>query len=225
MKAKATASVDMTTINKVIADTFAPPTSIKDAAYRFARIGETATGLARFIMDSAPEFPAETSAELKADLFAGFMTRAHELWGQDYFTRGESGVLIKAGNSLDGQAEYPKGSTTLSLHYCYSFSQQEFGQLKNKDPQLHGLVKIIRDKFSKYASNNLSALKRSANNLLNEGKTRERGATKAFTESVTEMFADYDKRVKNAENRGDDTANPAKFRTARDAFWKVYNAK
>jgi len=218
MKAKATASVD-------IALTANEPTSIKDAAYRFARIGETATDLAKFIMVQAPEFPAEVSAELKADLFAGFMTRAHELWGQDYFTRGESGVLIKAGNSLDGQAEYPKGSTTLSLHYCYSFSQQEFGQLKNKDQQLHGLVKKMRDKFSKYASNNLKALKRSAHDLLSDGKSRDRGATKAFTQSLTDTFADYDKRVKNAENRGDDTANPAKFRTARDAFWKVYNAK
>jgi len=218
MKATAKASAD-------IALTANEPTSIKDAAYRFARVGETATDLAKFIMVQAPEFPAEVSAELKADLFAGFMTRAHELWGQDYFTRGESGVLIKAGNSLDGQAEYPKGSTTLSLHYCYSFSQQEFGQLKNKDPQLHGLVKKMRDKFSKYASNNLKALKRSAHDLLSDGKSRDRGATKAFTQSLTDTFADYDKRVKNAENRGDDTANPAKFRTARDAFWKVYNAK
>ena len=218
MKATAKASADT-------ALTATEPTSIKDAAYRFARAGETATHLATYVMGQDPSFPAETSAELKADLYAGFMTRAHELWGQDYFTRGESGVLVKAGNSLDGQAEYPKGSTTLSLHYCYSFSQQEFGQLKNKDPQLHGLVKLMRDKFSKYASNNLTALKRSANNILNEGKTRERGATKAFTQSLTDMFTDYDKRVKNAENRGDDTANPAKFRTARDAFWKVYNAK
>ena len=218
MKATAKASAD-------IALTATEPTSIKDAAYRFARAGETATHLATYVMGQDPSFPAETSAELKADLFAGFMVRAHELWGQDYFTRGESGVLVKAGNSLDGKAEYPKGSTTLSLSYCYSFSQQEFGQLKNKDPQLHGLVKLIRDKFSKYASNNLSALRRSANNILNEGKTRERGATKAFTQSLTDMFVDYDKRVKNAENRGDDTANPAKFRTARDAFWKVYNAK
>ena len=218
MKATAKASAD-------IALTANEPTSIKDAAYRFARAGETATHLATYVMGQDPSFPAETSAELKADLYAGFMTRAHELWGQDYFTRGESGVLIKAGNSLDGKAEYPKGSTTLSLSYCYSFSQQEFGQLKNKDPQLHGLIKLMRDRFSKYASNNLTALKRSANNILNEGKTRERGATKAFTQSLTDMFTDYDKRVKNAENRGDDTANPAKFRTARDAFWKVYNAK
>jgi hypothetical protein len=218
MKATAKASAD-------IALTANEPTSIKDAAYRFARVGETATDLAKFIMEQAPEFPADTSAELKADLYAGFMTRAHELWGQDYYTRGESGTLVKAGNSLDGKAEYPKGSTTLSLHYCYSFSQQEFGQLKNKDPQLHGLIKLMRDKFSKYASNNLSALKRSASNLLNDGKERERGATKAFTDALKEMFESYDKRVKNAENRGDDSAIPAKFRTARDAFWKVYNAK
>ena len=218
MKATAKASADT-------ALTATEPTSIKDAAYRFARVGETATDLARFIMNQAPEFPAEVSAELKADLFAGFMTRAHELWGQDYYTRGESGTLVKAGNSLDGQAEYPKGSTTISLHYCYSFSQQEFGQLKNKDPQLHGIIKLMRDKFSKYASNNLSALKRSAINLLSDGKERERGATKAFTEALKEMFESFDKRAKNAENRGDDTANPAKYRTARDAFWKAYNAK
>lgn len=217
MKATAKASADTALT--------ASPTSIKDAAYRFARAGETATDLAKYIMGQDPSFPAETSAELKADLFAGFMTRAHELWGQDYFTRGETGVLVKVGNSLDGQAEYPKGSTTISLSYCYSFSQQEFGQMKNKDPQLHGLIKQMRDKFSKYASNNLSALKRSASNILNEGKDRERGATKAFTQALTEMFESYDKRVKNAENRGDDTASPVKFRTARDAFWKAYNAK
>ena len=217
MKATAKASADTALT--------ASPTSIKDAAYRFARAGETATDLAKYIMGQDPSFPAETSAELKADLFAGFMTRAHELWGQDYFTRGETGVLVKVGNSLDGQAEYPKGSTTISLSYCYSFSQQEFGQMKNKDPQLHGLIKQMRDKFSKYASNNLSALKRSANNILNEGKDRERGATKAFTQALTEMFESYDKRVKNAENRGDDTASPVKFRMARDAFWKAYNAK
>ena len=218
MKATAKASAD-------IALTANEPTSIKDAAYRFARVGETATDLAKFIMEHAPDFPAETSAELKADLFAGFMTRAHELWGQDYYTRGESGTMVKAGNSLDGKAEYPKGSTTLSLFYCYSFSQQEFGQLKNKDPQLHGLVKIMRDKFSKYASNNLSALRRSAINLLSDGKSRERGATKVFVQSLTDTFSDYDKRVKTAENRGDDTANPAKFIVAKDAFWKAYNAK
>lgn len=218
MKATAKASADT-------ALTATEPTSIKDAAYRFARAGETATDLAKYVMGQDPSFPAETSAELKADLFAGFMTRAHELWGQDYFTRGETGVLVKAGNSLDGKAEYPKGSTTISLSYCYSFSQQEFGQLKNKDPQLHGLIKQMRDKFSKYASNNLKALKRSANDILSDGKTRERGATKAFTQSLTDTFADYDKRVKNAENRGDDTASPVKFRLARDAFWKTYNAK
>ena len=217
MKATAKASADTALT--------ATPSSIKDAGYRFAVIGETASGIARYVMTQAPEFPAEVSTELKADLYAGFMTRAHELWGQDYYTRGESGTLVKAGNSRDGQAEYPKGSVTISLHYCYSYSQQEFGQLKNKDPQLHGIIKLMREKFSKYASNNLSALKRSAINILNDGKERERGATKSFIDALKEMFDNYDKRVKNAENRGDDSASPVKFRVARDAFWKAYNGK
>ena len=76
-----------------------------------------------------------------------------------------------------------------------------------------------------FRSNNLSALKRSANNILSDGKDRERGATKSFIDALKEMFDNYDKRVKNAENRGDDSASPVKFRVARDAFWKAYNGK
>ena len=71
MKATAKASADTALT--------ATPSSIKDAGYRFAVIGETASGIARYVMTQAPEFPAEVSTELKADLYAGFMTRAHEL--------------------------------------------------------------------------------------------------------------------------------------------------
>ena len=203
--------------------------SIKDAAYRFARTGETSAAIARFIVGRDPSFPSEVSPELKADLNAGFMVRANELWGQDYYMVGEQGTLIKLANSLDADCAEKikdrKGMRQYNITVAYAVSQQEFGQLKNKDPQLHGIIKLMREKFSKYASNNLSALKRSANNILSDGKDRERGATKAFVDALKEMFESYDKRVKNAENRGDESASPVKFRVARDAFWKAYNTK
>ncbi|MFZ9264722.1 MAG: hypothetical protein ACO222_06130, partial [Polynucleobacter sp.] len=78
--------------------------------------------------------------------------------------------------------------------------------------------------FSKYAHNNLAALKLAARTLLNDGKTRERTATKHFNDAIEDMFTSFEKRVKVAEARGDETASPVKFKVAVDAFWKAYNA-
>lgn len=203
-------------------------TSIKDAAYKFARTGETTAQVARYIVDKDPSFPSEVSPELKADLNAGFMVRAHELWGQDVYKVGDQGVLIKVANTKD--ADYAvkvaalKGLRQYNVNVAYAVSQQEFGQMKSKDPQEHAIIKAWRDRFSKYAFNNLAALKLAARQLLSDGKTRERGATKNFIDALDDAFENYEKRVKTAESRGDDTAKPAKYRAARDAFWKAYNA-
>ena len=202
--------------------------SIKDAAYRFARTSETSTDIARFIMERDPSFPNDVSAELKADLNAGFMLRANELWGQDVYRVGDQGLLIKVANTND--ADYAdkvkglKGLRQYNVTIAYTVSQQEFGQLKNKDPQEHAVIKQWRDKFSKYAFNNLAALKLAARTLLNDGKTRERTATKHFVEAMTDAFDTFEKRVKNAEARGDETASPVRFKVAVDAFWKAYKA-
>jgi hypothetical protein len=201
------------------------PTSIKDAAYKFARAGETSASIARYIVDNDPSFPDEVSKELKADLNAGFMLRATELWGDEFYKIGDGGTYIPMGNSIVLKNVAPEKSIRIGLSYCFAMSQQEFGQLKNKDPQLHGIVKPMRDKFSKYSHNNIAALKLAARALLNDGKSRERGATKNFTEALTDMFESFDKRVKNAEARSDETASPVQFRVARDAFWSTYNKK
>lgn len=202
--------------------------SIKDAAYRFVRSNETSTDIARYIVNREPSFPSEVSPELKADLNAGFMLRANELWGQDVYRVGDTGILIKVANSNDHDYEEKikehKGLKQFNVVVAYSVSQQEFGQLKNKDPQEHAVIKAWRDKFSKYAHNNLAALKLAARTILNDGKTRERTPTAHFDDAVTKMFDALEKRVKVAEARGDETASPVKFKVAVDAFWKAYNA-
>jgi hypothetical protein len=201
------------------------PRDLKDAAYKFAKTGETSASIARFVMDNDASFPDEVSKELKADLNAGFMLRATELWGDEFYKIGDGGTYIPLGNSIVLKNETPQGSIRIGLSYCFAMSQQEFGQLKNKDPQLHSIVKPMRDKFSKYSHNNIAALKLAARALLNDGKTRERGATKNFSEALAEMFSSYDKRVKNAEARNDETASPLRFRVAVDAVWSAYNKK
>jgi len=218
-KTKIATAIPATTLEVVI------PTSVKDAAYRFAKTGETSATIARYVMDNDASFPDEVSKELKADLNAGFMLRATELWGDEFYKIGDGGTYIPLGNSIVLKNETPQGSIRVGLSYCFAMSQQEFGQLKNKDPQLHSIVKPMRDRFSKYSHNNIAALKLAARALLNDGKSRERGATKNFSEALAEMFSTYDKRAKNAEARNDETASPLRFRVAVDAFWSAYNKK
>ena len=202
------------------------PTSDKDAGYRFARTGETAETIARYLVGRHPSFPAEVPDTLKLDLNAGFMMRAHELWGEDVYMQGEGNTLIKLANTKDHdhdeKTKDKKGLSRFSLNIAYAISAQEFGQLRNRDPQRHSILKHWRDRFSKYSSNNMSALKLQARLILSDGKSRERGATKSFSDALTEVFELYDKRVKTASARGDETANEVKYRMARDAFWKAY---
>ena len=201
------------------------PTSVKDAAYKFARAGETSASIARYIMDNDSSFPDEVSKELKADLNAGFMLRATELWGDQFYKLGDGGTYIPMGNSIELKNVAPEKSIRVGLSYCFAMSQQEFGQLKNKDPQLHGIVKPMRDKFSKYSHNNITALKLAARTLMNDGKSKARTGNKNFVDALIEMFATYDKRVLNAEARLDATASPINYRMAKDAFWTAYNKK
>ena len=201
------------------------PTSIKDAAYKFARAGETSASIARYIVDNDPSFPDEVSKELKADLNAGFMLRATELWGDEFYKIGDGGTYIPMGNSIVLKNVAPEKSIRIGLSYCFAMSQQEFGQLKNKDPQLHGIVKPMRDKFSKYSHNNIAALKLAARALLNDGKSKARTGNKNFVDALIEMFITFDKRVLNAEARTDATASSLNYRMAKDAFWNAYNKK
>lgn len=201
--------------------------SVKDAAYQFARTGETSQTIAKFIMEQDPTFPSELSKELKADLSAGFMLRAHELWGIDEYRLGDTGVFIKLGNTADPKYQRDtelKGIVQFNVILAMSMSQQEFGQLKNKNPQEHAIMKDWRDRFSKYVFNNIAQLKSAARLLINADKPRERTANKNFTEALNDAFDTFDKRAKNAEARGDETASSVKFRMARDAFFKTYNA-
>ena len=201
------------------------PTSVKDAAYKFARAGETSASIARYIMDNDSSFPDEVSKELKADLNAGFMLRATELWGDQFYKLGDGGTYIPMGNSIELKNVAPEKSIRVGLSYCFAMSQQEFGQLKNKDPQLHSIVKPMRDKFSKYSHNNIVALKLAARTLMNDGKSKARTGNKNFVDALIEMFATYDKRVLNAEARLDATASPINYRMSKDAFWSAYNKK
>lgn len=82
----------------------------------------------------------------------------------------------------------------------------------------------MRDAFSTYASNNMRALTGAIRALSNDGKTRERAPNKGFRDAVNQALDALDKRVRTSKDRGDSEADPVRFRMARDAFWKTYDA-
>lgn len=201
-------------------------TSLKQAAYSFAATGDTRRDIAQYILEQAPNFLDEVSNEVKADLFEGFTLRAHELWGQDYYTRGDTGALVKVANSKDAdfaKRQVHKGEVIISVMYARSFTGQEFGKLKDTDPALHDKVKAMRERFSKYASNCMNDIRTEMKRIV-AGDGKKRAANKAFADWLKETFDTADKRVKVAKERGDESADQVKFRVARDAFWKTYNA-
>ena len=200
------------------------PQSVKDAAYQFARSNETSATMAQYIVDQDSDFPEKISPELRGQLYAGFMLRSNELRGSEVYTYGEGDTLIRRGNTVrTPDFKMPEKAIEFSVYYCASMGAQDFGQLKSKHPQQHGIIKAIREDFQKYASNTLGDIVRAAKRLLNDGDTQKRAvASHGFIEALEKAFDVFDKRVKTASNRGDATANETKYLAAKNAFWNIY---
>jgi hypothetical protein len=112
----------------------------------------------------------------------------------------------------------------VGLDFAFSLTSQEFGKLKNTEPEKHALIAKVRDTVQVYCSNRLGDLKRSANKILAVGQSRTR-TTLDFVQSVTKVFDALEKSVKVKQGKGDTTANNVQFRMAKDAFWTAYNKK
>jgi hypothetical protein len=114
---------------------------------------------------------------------------------------------------------------TVGVEFAYSYTNQEFGKLKDENPQLHSLIKIVREKCSTYCSNRLGDLKRAGRKLLNNGKDRERTANKSFDDYVNEWLKDTaPTRLKNAIARKNNSQSDAeRFNRAVIAFRVEWN--
>ena len=194
------------------------PASLQDAAYRFALTGETTRALAQFVMMTCPGFLEDVPKDVKAQLYAGFQTRKHEITSAKHYRLADGGrvfVEVPAGT---------EGATVISVNVAMGYSSQEYGTMRGKDPALHAIIGPMRDAFSTYASNNMRALTGAIRALANDGKARERAPNKGFRDAVNQALDALDKRVRTSKDRGDSEADPVRFRLARDAFWKTYDA-
>jgi hypothetical protein len=188
------------------------PRSFKDAGYQTATLGEGRKVIAQYVLEQCPTFLDTVPDEVKAELFAGFQLRHYELTGNKTYRMGDTGALIPD----------PDGGIEVNTNVAMAYTSQAFGQLRKDDPALHGLIEVSRKAFSKYASNCMADLRSACKRLLTADQPRERAVNKGFNQAVTDAFDGLDKRAKVAQARGDDSADPVRFRMAVDAFWKAY---
>ena len=179
--------------------------SFKDAGYQSALSGERMTNVASFVISKCPDFLNSYSDEVGAELKSGWALRWQELHPATVYS--------------DEWIPNPKGLHNVTLAYCMSYSQQAFGQIKTDNPVKHGVIKGIRDEFSKYVSNRLSDLKRAVRKELNKGVVVQRVQAKEWEKYEKDTFDAMKARCKTALARNDASApTEVKLRMAIDAF-------
>jgi hypothetical protein len=195
--------------------------SIKDGAYKQAVASDRMRSVAKFVLEHSKGFPETVQDEVKDQLYDGYRLRFNEVNKPvQYAIVNDHYLLIDGSNpALEDERE----KVNIGVDYAFSFTQQQFGKMKNENPYLHAIIKEWRDKVNNYCSNRLADLKRQARAIQNEGKTRERGATADFSKRIQDVFSDLADKCKNAQARGDETADSKRFATARAAFMTAWS--
>jgi len=196
-------------------------TSLKDGAYKQAVANDRMRSVARYVMEQSKGFPETVADEVKEQLYDGYRLRFNEVnKPQTYAVVNDHYLLIDGSNpALENERE----KVIIGVDYCFAYSQQQYGKLKNENPYLHAIVKEWRDKVNTYCSNRLGDLKRQARTILNENVKKERGATVDFAKRLDEVFKDLAVKCKNAKARGDETADEGRYATARQAFMTAWS--
>jgi hypothetical protein len=194
-------------------------TSIKDGAYKQAVASDRMRSVAKFVLENSKGFPETVQDEVKDQLYDGYRLRFNEVnKPEQYAIVNDHYVLVNTPELAESREK-----VNIGVDYAFSFTQQQFGKLKNENPYLHAIIKSWRDKVNNYCSNRLADLKRQARAIQNEGKTRERGATADFAKRIQDVFSDLADKCKNAQARGDETADSKRFATARTAFMTAWS--
>ena len=193
--------------------------SLEDLGYAQAKTSDSLTEQAQFAIEHIVGFPTEISPEAKVSLYTGYQKRWAEKHPAEVYAV-INGHYVKA--SPEHLANKSVEKISVGLDFAYSMTSQDFGKLKNTEPEKHALVAGVRLKVQDYCSNRLGDLKRAAGKLLDTkaGKTR---TTLDFTVSMQKVFDAMAKSVKVKNGKGDTTAEPAKFAVAVKAFWTSYN--
>jgi hypothetical protein len=188
--------------------------SLRDLGYKQARVSGILESQARYAMDKIPNFPLEKmEKKYREELCQGYQLRYSEMYPNVEYAIIDGNYLPVSELSKESQ-DAKLERVTIGIDYIMSFSTQQWGSFRtSKDPQQAKMwvrFNPRRVAFSDYCTNRIRDLTDKANKIIAEaeGKSRDRKATKAFGEFVSESFETFKTRCKTAHlQRGDVTAN------------------
>ena len=196
-------------------------TSLRDLGYKQAQTGDNLDNQAEYALMHIAGFPEDIPSEAREMLYEGYRLRHSEKHpAKVYAVVNDHYILATPEQIKNAKVE----KIEIGVAYAFAYSSQEFGKLKNTNPALHGIIKIIRADVADYCSNRLGDLKRACKRILakRNGTTTTR-TTLFFEESMKTIFDAQAKSVKVKEAKRDATANSAKYALAVKAFWMTYN--
>ena len=200
--------------------------SLSDFAFAHAGLTGKVQEMAKYAIANIAGFPAECPDESKAELKAGYQKKWGSLHPAVTFINVGGNYLPEESidvTKMTGQVE----RRTISADYLMNLTTHEYGVMGKDDPTWRVHVEKAREAMKDYATNRFNDLVKAAKAVIAEttsGAKRTRNIV-LFTASVQKAFDGFEKSVKVKQTGGDATADPLKFRMARDAFWKAYNAK
>lgn len=194
-------------------------TSLKDGAYQQATATQRIRDFANFCLENIAGFPDSLPDESKDQLYQGYQLKYAENNPAKQYSVINSHYVLRDPEHGDNVEKIE-----LSVAYVMSYTPQEFGKIKNDNPELHTLIKSLRDAVGSYCSNRKNDLMRVAKNIIaeREGKSKTRTANKDFDESITAIFETLDTKLKSAKSRGDITADEQRYKKAKIAFLAVW---
>lgn len=213
--------------NTVVATyaTFNEPTSLKDFAVRQSSQVLLGRELAKWFINTYPSFPEgfkKGDDALKKELYEGYMTTFASTDGgktreYGYVEMNGSKHFVEITPTMTNR---PKEVEKIGIHYAMSLTGQAFGAVEDKEKK--AIIGKYRTAFSKYASNCFNKLVSNINEVLNEGKPRERKPTDDFIKRIEKALHDFDKSVGVALERGDTTAHKDAHKQATKAYLAKY---
>ena len=199
--------------------------SFEAIGYSQASANATIDDRARDALRLDPSFHETVTDEIRAQLYAGYVRKYAELpKGRSVMYALIDSKYIRV-QPTDPAYSNPKVERVeITAQYVAGFTSHQIGQLgKTHGDDFKAIITAFRSDMQTYCSNRLNDLQKRAKSIVGGDKPQGTRKHKEFTETVMDAFKGWDKSVKVRHIRGDPTASPARFESAKKAFWEAYN--
>jgi len=176
--------------------------SFKSLMYDFSDLKSKEKTVAKSVFEKCNTFHEEQPEEILEEMKAGAVLR----WSEEHPPVGYTAEWRPC-----GKGEKPAFIAT--AEWALSYSTQKTNGLKESDPLMHKVLRSVQIPVNKYWNANKNALIAKVKEVHDEvnGITRQRAPTADFAVTLKQTLESLKTRCKNANGRGDETADLKKL--------------